>query len=377
MPSSFNRQYLPEVDQLRAFAALLVFFYHGLNEPHVYGIEYDPSHHPFNPLLAFIEEGHSGVGLFIVLSGFILSLGAVGNRINYKSFLIARILRIYPMLLVYLVVAMHVSSGNILNVLTSLLPLNSSGGLGSSFAAMFWAVAIELQCYLIFPFLIAFSNERGSRFLVQLIALGLVLRLLAVLAEGANPREISYWTVIGRIDQFCIGMIAARLFVSWNLAALRPVWLLPSTLAVAFILWTFHRLGGWTAVSLWKIAWPTAEGLMWAFFIVTYIAAGRVVPSMLGRIGAKLGEISYSIYLVHFSVIAAIAKNSLSIRASGNDYYDALVTTLVLALPVTIAIAALTYHTVELPFLQMRPKYIVRHSALPVRPTIETPSAES
>jgi hypothetical protein len=41
----------------------------------------------------------------------------------------------------------------------------------------------------------------------------LILRLLAILAMGPNARDISYWTVIGRIDQFCIGMIAARLYV--------------------------------------------------------------------------------------------------------------------------------------------------------------------
>ena len=100
MTVSVNRRYIPEIDQLRAFAALLVLFYHGLQligTQLAQGIAFDPSRHwlyPANPVLTIIEEGHSGVSLFIVLSGFILSLGAVGNSVSYGRFLAARILRI-------------------------------------------------------------------------------------------------------------------------------------------------------------------------------------------------------------------------------------------------------------------------------------------
>jgi peptidoglycan/LPS O-acetylase OafA/YrhL len=87
-----------------------VLFYHGLQlfgAQLALGSSFDLAQHwlrPSNPLLAINEEGHSGVGLFIVLSGFILSLRAIGNTVNYKPFLIARILRIYPMLVICLLV---------------------------------------------------------------------------------------------------------------------------------------------------------------------------------------------------------------------------------------------------------------------------------
>ena len=55
-----------------------------------------------NPVISIIEEGYSGVALFIVLSGFILSLGAIGKVIDYRKFLTARVLRIYPMFMVCL-----------------------------------------------------------------------------------------------------------------------------------------------------------------------------------------------------------------------------------------------------------------------------------
>jgi peptidoglycan/LPS O-acetylase OafA/YrhL len=83
MTVSPNRTYFPAIDQLRGFAATLVLFYHGLRliGPHLgNSVESSSSNSwisSFNPFVALIEEGHTGVAMFIVLSGFILSLGPV------------------------------------------------------------------------------------------------------------------------------------------------------------------------------------------------------------------------------------------------------------------------------------------------------------
>lgn len=353
---SKNCRYIAEIDQLRAMAAMLVLLYHGLQlfNPSV-GLT------TARPLLAIIVEGHSGVGLFIVLSGFILTLGALGNSISYKSFLVARILRIYPMLLVCLVVAINVGSSNLINVLTALLPFNGAavtGAIPGSFSAMFWAVAVEFQCYLIFPFLLMFSDERGSNFLFRVIAIAACLRLMATLTGDANPRDIGYWTIVGRIDQFCLGIIAARLYVGNDLQKIYPLWFLPAALAVWAMHWLFNQAGGFPSVGRWKIVWPDVEGALWACFIVTYLSAGRLLPRAISHLFSKLGEISYSFYLVHFAVINMVIKNSMSLHATGHENIDALATTLIIVFPITAAIALLTYHTIELPFLRMRPRYV-------------------
>jgi peptidoglycan/LPS O-acetylase OafA/YrhL len=369
MPASLNRKYIPEIDQLRAFAATLVLLYHGLQligTRLVHRADFDVAKHwiyPSDPLLAVIEEGHTGVGMFIVLSGFILSLGAVGRRVQYRPFLVARILRIYPMLVVCVLVAMQLNPGNLVRVLTSLLPVTPTpGGIDGSFTTMFWAVAIEFQCYLVFPFLIAFSNQRGSKFLVQVIAAAFVLRSLAVFADGASPLDISYWTVIGRIDQFCIGMIAARLYVHRNLATLRPFWFPAAALLAVWLLWSFNASGGWPSVARWKLAWPTVEGAMWALVIVTYLPFGQRLPRWLGWLAAKVGEISYSTYLLHIPILAAVNRNHWYLRLTGDGYYDAVLTTLLVAFPVLVSIGLLTYHTIERPFMQRRSRYIVDES---------------
>jgi peptidoglycan/LPS O-acetylase OafA/YrhL len=363
MTASVNRKYMPEIDQIRAFAALLVLFYHGLQligARLAHGVAFDQSLwlYSSNPLISIIEEGHTAVALFIVLSGFILSLGAVGNTVRYGPFLVARILRIYPLLIVFAIVATSITPSNMLSFLATVLPFNlPDGRIANDFTYMFWAVAIEFQCYLIFPFLIAFSNQQGSTILLRIILVAIVARALAVFVDAANARDISYWTVLGRIDQFCIGIIAARFYVGRKLSA---GWFLPAGLAAALMLCLFNYAGGWPTTDAWKIVWPTIEGGIWACFIVTYIAAGRLLPYPISWAGAKLGEISYSTYLIHFVVLSAIIKYELYVHLTGDGYYDALITTFLVALPLTVCIGVLTYSTIELPFLRIRPKYIDR-----------------
>lgn len=364
MTNSINRAYIPAVDHLRAFAALLVFFYHGLQlfgAQLNYGVAFDATKHWIftkNPLLAVLEEGHSGVSLFIVLSGFILATGAINRSINYKIFLLARILRIYPLLILYVLVAIPTTSAGLLSLLATLLPFGTSGSIASPFTAMFWAVAVEFQCYLIFPFLITFSNRLGSRYLVHIIAIAIVMRLLAVMASGTNARDLSYWSFIGRIDQFCVGIILARFYVLRKFSVINENWLIVSVVIVVGVLWSLNQLGGWVLIAFWKTFWPTLEAIVWALFIITYLSAARRLPQWLGSIWAKLGEISYSFYLVHFAILVLIIENRLYLRLTGNGNYDALLTSLFIALPITTIIAKLTYETIELPFLQLRNKYI-------------------
>ena len=104
---------------------------------------------------------------------------------------------------------------------------------------------------------------------------------------------------------------------------------------------------------------------MWAAVIVTYVAAARsVVPRVVANALTRFGEVSYSFYLLHFAVIFAVIREGLFVHPTGNGYWDALATTFAVVLPATGALAVLTYNTIEAPFLGLRPKYIIRQSAV-------------
>jgi peptidoglycan/LPS O-acetylase OafA/YrhL len=225
-----NVQYLPGLDHLRAAAALLVLFYHGLHLlsliPRAAGkVDFRTLWvYSKNPFVALIEEGHTGVALFIVLSGFVLSIGAIGREIEYLPFLRNRLLRVYPLFLVLTLagIAANPSRFTLLSFLQALLlQTNVPGTLAvEPFSAMFWTLAVEFQFYLAFPFLHRFMEREGIGWALALIATAMMLRAAGAVVGSSNIQELSYTHIIGRIDQFLLGMIAARVYHRYKDAAL-------------------------------------------------------------------------------------------------------------------------------------------------------------
>lgn len=360
---SVNRTYLPEVDHLRAFAAILILLYHGLQligSPLVHGRNFDhsiPWPQPSNPISILIVEGHSAVSLFIVLSGFILTIGMLDKTVDYLRFMVARILRIYPMLLLCLMLAVATRGSDVLEFLNSALPIDPRNTIPSPFTAMFWAVKVELQCYLLFPALLWLMWRQGPQALLAVIGLAVAFRILAVLGAEANPRELSYWTLAGRIDQFTIGMLAAHYFKHWKLERISPWWLAPALVLIVTILLIFNRLGGWPTQSFWRVLFPPIEGAAWALVILCYVSTGRLLKGAVGSTLAGLGAISYSSYLLHSVVISAVVMNGWAVELTGRGDWDALLTTLIIVFPVVTLLAAMTYQLIEKPFMKMRPRY--------------------
>lgn len=361
---SFNRSYMPEIDHLRAYAALIILLYHGLQligSPIIYGRSFDssvPWPQPNNPLMLLIVEGHSAVSLFIVLSGFILSVGVLDKTIDYGRFILARVLRIYPLMMLCLMLAVATTGSDLLAFLNSALPIDPRNQISSPFVAMFWAVKVEFQCYLLFPALLWLLSHHGPRALLAIIGLMLVLRVIAVFGADANPRDLSYWTLAGRIDQFVIGMLAASLYKRWGKEQISG-WFFPVAFGVAItMLFVFNRFGGWPNQSPWRVVFPPIEGAVWASVILSYLSAGQVLMRI--RVGAMLtwlGSISYSAYLLHFVVISAVINHKWWIELTGRGDWDAIITTLLVVFPVVTMLAVLTYRIIEKPFMAMRPRY--------------------
>src|SRR5262245_27161362 len=92
MRSSSGAYYIG-LDHLRALAAFLVFTWHFL---HSAGLPYGspPSFFP----LAILDEGHTGVALFMTLSGYLFAKLLDRKAIHYGWFLWNRLLRLGPLL---------------------------------------------------------------------------------------------------------------------------------------------------------------------------------------------------------------------------------------------------------------------------------------
>jgi peptidoglycan/LPS O-acetylase OafA/YrhL len=364
---SKNIAYLPAVDHIRGFAALLILFYHGVTL-----ISYELIHaQPFtfehwlsatNVLTAPIIEGHSAVALFMVLSGFIFTVGTYGQEIRYTAFIKNRLLRTYPLFLLMLFVGISAfpERFELSSFLQTLFFLgNTNGALSAgNFTTMFWAVAVEWQFYLVFPFLLTVTNNSGARVLIAMILVFILLRCFAYL-EGALIRDLSYWTIIGRMDQFLIGMLSAILYLRhFRQGRLFDLVFVAALAGVLVILYFFNRAGGWPENSAWKIVWPTIEAMIWAPFILGYLSIARRVPAGISRLFSSLGVISYSIYLIHFLLVDLCIRQEWALTIfESRPVLNAFLTTAVIILPLVLIISSLTYYAIERPFLALRVKY--------------------
>jgi peptidoglycan/LPS O-acetylase OafA/YrhL len=364
---SVNIKYVPGVDHLRGFAATLILFYHGFqfythNLQHGGYGGYAEWPKTNNPLLALVVEGYSSVSLFMVLSGFIFTYGALGKSILYRNFLVNRLWRIFPLFLFMLVcgIAVFPKPYSFLGFSQILLFQGNFPGAPAfgAFTLMAWAIAVEFQFYLVFPFLIRFYERYGVRYLFGVWAVFVIFRILAYLLEGTT-REMAYFSIIGRMDQFVFGMLSAIVFVRYRRFAegLKYAFPLSAALVLGWMVY-FNHLGGYPVQGKRWLIWPCVDGFVWAFFLLSYLPISHLVPRLISRVIAFMGECSFSVYLLHFLVLTILIVSKVVIRFPTDAHTGALLNVALILLPLTYALSALTYLVIEKPFLDLRRSYL-------------------
>lgn len=365
MHSAQPRLYLQRLDHLRFYAAALVLFFHFFHSQL-------PDLKSGNILVSLIDEGHSGIALFMVISGFIFTVLAGEQRINYGGFVRNRLLRIYPLFVFAVFLQLFIGAYNnhlnhgALQLIGWLIPFRADTVALSPQFAQLWTIWVEFQFYLIFPFLLYFTQQKGPKYLFAWLLLLFLSRLLVFAATG-SVRFLAYETIFGRLDQFIVGMLLGRLWVLHDSSGkarrlLSPLWLLPAGTAVLLGLHGFSRWCGYTDINnpLW-IIWPLIEGAIWGGWLWAYLRARCPLPLSLGgrvgRILGGLGTISFSIYVLHNLVIQAWNAR-FGLLAVGDPRLAVLVTGGLVILPAVLLVSALTYWLIEQPFLAMRRAYL-------------------
>lgn len=355
---SLNIQYNPRIDQLRWLAATIVFLfhfhleYHGLSGASLSG-----------PWTALIIEGHTGVGLFFTLSGFLfMQIALVQKQIVYRDFLRNRVLRIVPLFLTIFLVATSIGRDkfqpqDLLYFFATNLGLAPTSGTVITGAA--WTISVEFMFYMVFPFLARFAMERGAGYLGRLLVL-MVFFKLAAYTVNDNSTLMYFSTFVGRFDQFLVGMAAAMLLQSRRALVERHApWLLVLAAAavVAATGW-MHAVApfGATPKSSFWIFWSLLESGVWAFFIVAWVSFGPRMPALLERALSQGGKVSFSFYLLHMGVLHLLAVKAGLVHPTGVAWIDAAIM-LAVAYGITWALATISYNTIEEPFLRMRRSY--------------------
>jgi hypothetical protein len=193
VPAGIRRSttYLPEIESLRGIAIALVFLFHA-DVWSTFPFRSRTGSWP-SPGLGYVWSGHTGVTLFFILSGFLLSLpfleeASGGRRVSWRQFYVRRALRILP-LYYAAVVAGTVITARSLADLRRGVPyvafLESKPGLTTPmppFSGVWWSLATEVQFYALLP-LVALAFGRSRRTTLCLLA----VYGAAVLAISLRP----------------------------------------------------------------------------------------------------------------------------------------------------------------------------------------------
>jgi peptidoglycan/LPS O-acetylase OafA/YrhL len=319
----------------------------------------DPLHIPI------LDQGYTGVALFMVISGLILTLITYGKEVDVRKFYLNRVLRIYP-LFVFVVTLGYFSTPDGretavgIDYVMSLLPISNLYRLKyGAYGGHFWSVMVEMQFYLLFPALAFVLGQRGQRFYIGLIGFMILLRALLYMLNG-TVHKLAYFSIFGSLDLFLIGCLAG---IAYKKTEGQPVgrywWVLAFALANAAI-YAVHRTFGFmqfdysrqvsVSASAFWIVWPTLQGLMWAVLILAYLKSPFVMP--LSQMWSYLGRISYSLYAWHIIVCLLVVRDVPALL--GSPY----LTGLAVVRPLTVGLSALSYYFIESPFLMLRFQYV-------------------
>ena len=255
-------RYIPQLESLRGWAILLVVAFHYFGILDYFGIlggmrggHTSKGLPEISPVwLRVIVAGNTGVTLFFVLSGFLLTQPFIqalksGTQINIRRFYAARLLRIIPLYYTAVFVAWLVSS-NTYSAVKALLFIPVGFDI-FPFSMPWWSLSTEMQFYLLLPLvMLAMANTKGRLFLAVCGVAWIGLHGIYALAPQWLNGWVRLWLTGSLIDRgfAFFGWRHGRLVLSkqrlWipppkhrGLAADRPDFIDLSTLAAA-VVWT-------------------------------------------------------------------------------------------------------------------------------------------
>jgi peptidoglycan/LPS O-acetylase OafA/YrhL len=342
---------LAVINGLRGIAILAVIFYHSFFDAFKYG--WAENSLPL-PLDIFFSSGWLGVNLFFVLSGFVLYLPyATGQRDmqaagGVRDFYRRRALRLLPLYTLVWVVSLVFVSGLALSdpgfyvaagaFLTCLFPFHPDYFEPPGNWVM-WSLGVEIWFSVIFPFVVAAIARFGWRRVFPAVLLGaLAIRLFGHIYTPPEPGNILNFvsdSVLGRLDEFLYGMLAAHLYVQRRAL---PGWCVYAGLVAigaAMLMWAaWFRL--WLPLLYTAFAINLLDVGLFCLLMQLLLGWERLAKLASARLLQLAGMMCYSIYLWHGIV-----------RLKYGTDYDAGVVQYASYLIVVFALSALTYRYVE------------------------------
>jgi peptidoglycan/LPS O-acetylase OafA/YrhL len=182
-----------------------------------------------------------------------------------------------------------------------------------------WSIAVELQFYLIFPLLVIILK----RSLLRMASL-LSFCLVFFTGLGLYSFHTAFFTLPGRLWEFVLGMLVARVRPKFHPKA-NLFWTISLIIVAVMLLLTLVGFNNENA----KMVLQFLSALFAATFI--WIGFNLSISSKTVNLLAKVGDYSYSVYLIHFPLFVFLGYS----KFEGNplrfeDKRDILVYVLIL-----------------------------------------------
>jgi peptidoglycan/LPS O-acetylase OafA/YrhL len=350
---------IPSLDGWRAIAILLVLGSHTLFT------SFFPK--ALEPWVGWIFDGELGVRIFLVLSGFLISLLLLKETertgtLSLRRFYLRRIFRIFPIYFAYLAVLAALtlcglysdSAGSWIGCLTF---TRNMLGRGRSGTIHFWSLAVEEQFYLLWPVMVSalrLWKHRALYLAILLVPIAIcpIIRCSFVsdnLGATLSGRILGPRSILVYADSLATGCLGA--WLAWKSSA-RWEWQRRHTL---ILLACFAALVGGHLLQVAgtgraiDAVIPTVQA--WA--ILGCIWLGTNEHSLgFGVLNSRpmvtIGVLSYSIYVWHLLFVSHFMGERFD-NWPTHDWRIWFIPALILS--------ALSYYFLEVPFMGLRKKF--------------------
>jgi peptidoglycan/LPS O-acetylase OafA/YrhL len=388
--------HLPALDGLRGLAIALVMLLHFTQEGGL-----DPTT-PADRLFTQVALlGWSGVDLFFVLSGFLITgilYEAKGRDRFFRTFYIRRALRIFPLYYGFLAVWFFVlpriyswpedaqsyaySQAWSWTYLTNIVQaIHGDLGAAPTYTGHFWSLGVEEQFYLTWPFAVYFLRRR--QLMGVCLAFVITSFLLRVWVSAHGNLVAAYVLTPTRMDALAVGSLLALAGRGSSGFAVIRRWALPVAISSGFVfaltLW-FHPkppLASWLVPGLdhLALAWLFGAMVVWAVAARPGMPMHRIFSSLGLRF---MGRYSYAMYVFHLPVAYFLGQFAFEVpdiaTVAGSHLPGELVFAGTAAV-ITMTLAYASWHGYEKHFVKLKSRFTYRPEPVRVVHLLTGPDA--
>jgi peptidoglycan/LPS O-acetylase OafA/YrhL len=370
---AMERGHILALDGLRGIAILLVVVCHFQSNLGINGDGWAWL------LVAVAHAGWTGVDLFFVLSGFLITgilVDARGSDSYFSAFYARRALRILPvyygfLLAIFVVLPLlHLGAGDNymlarqhqawywLHTTNIMMAIDELPGRGPYPSTLFWSLAVEEQFYFIWPAIVVLCSPRTLRRVCIAGVIGCIVLRIAGELGGVSGLTLSVLPIT-RGDTLFIGGFLAIEYRNGGLARYRKA---AKIAAIASVIVLIALIGFYGQLDYNDpgTAMFGSIGIMSLGASAVVIATTSTLSSFARVLRSHFlrffGRYSYAIYVVHTAVLAGLNHyypfNSL--RTIGGYALPSQAAWAVAYVALSVGVSMLSWHLVEKHFLRLK-----------------------